>query len=456
MNEITISIIIPVYNVEQYLEQCLESVVQQTVKPSEVILINDGSTDNSRDICEKYCKKYHYFYLFNQKNYGQAVARNVGIKLSKMEYILFVDSDDYVSSKLVETVKKGINESRYDMYLFSANIQYDIPNGEPKYSFIRLEECNNVVLSGKEYLQRTYPVRHIETVYQAAYRRSFILENDLFFPEGIYFEDSLFSLKTLLNANRVLAVEEKLYVRRYREGSTISSEMSIKKAYDLMDLNRYIWDYLISYGVEQLSEKFVMDIISGYLLHTWNKISSLDNNKEIQESLCNLFQEFLMRWEKLYNEKSRNLGDEILLFLASKICEKNDRGQKETLENMIYNKLKELPLSDSSKNIFIYGIGLNANALLGLYRKYVEPVKASIDYIITDTSNRTIEFDGKKVYSSKEVKDIEMDNIIISSRAYQEDMYEVLIHNGIDANKIVCIYGGNDVCDLAIISEILS
>ena len=99
-----ISIIIPVYNVENYLEECLNSVQNQTYTNIEVILVNDGSTDNSKRICERYCQEDSRFHLLNQENQGQSVARNTGVAASTGEFIAFVDSDDIILPNYLETL----------------------------------------------------------------------------------------------------------------------------------------------------------------------------------------------------------------------------------------------------------------------------------------------------------------------------------------------------------------
>ena len=99
-----ISVIVPVYNVEEYLEECLESIQQQTYTDIEVILVNDGSTDDSKEICERYCAKDNRFKLINQENHGLSEARNVGVRASMGEYIFFVDSDDVININVLEVL----------------------------------------------------------------------------------------------------------------------------------------------------------------------------------------------------------------------------------------------------------------------------------------------------------------------------------------------------------------
>ena len=99
-----ISVIVPVYNVEEYLEECLESIRQQTFTDIEVILVNDGSTDSSKEICERFCQADNRFKLINQENQGQSVARNRGVKESVGHFIMFVDSDDVINTNVLEVL----------------------------------------------------------------------------------------------------------------------------------------------------------------------------------------------------------------------------------------------------------------------------------------------------------------------------------------------------------------
>ena len=99
-----ISVIVPVYNAEEYLEECLESIKNQTYTNIEVILVNDGSSDGSKEICEQYCEKDNRFKLVNQENQGQSVARNLGVAESVGEFIMFVDSDDVINKNVLEVL----------------------------------------------------------------------------------------------------------------------------------------------------------------------------------------------------------------------------------------------------------------------------------------------------------------------------------------------------------------
>lgn len=122
MNRESISVIVPVYNVEEYLEQCLDSLCKQIEVFDEVILVNDGSTDASQRICKKYCYLNKNFILINQRNQGLSSARNNGLKIAKSNYILFVDSDDYVCLDMAHIIKNKLVTEKLDVLYYSANI----------------------------------------------------------------------------------------------------------------------------------------------------------------------------------------------------------------------------------------------------------------------------------------------------------------------------------------------
>lgn len=118
---IKVSIIIPIYNVEKYLRQCLDSAVNQTLSNIEIILINDGSTDNSSCIAREYSLNYSFIKLIEQKNSGQSIARNKGIDAANGKYIYFLDSDDYIEINAIENLYKEAERNNLDLVLFEGN-----------------------------------------------------------------------------------------------------------------------------------------------------------------------------------------------------------------------------------------------------------------------------------------------------------------------------------------------
>ena len=109
-----VSIVIPIYNAEKYLSRCLDSIINNDYKNIEIILMNDGSTDTSKIICEKYCRKYKYIRLFNNQNQGVAITRNIGLEHIKGEYVMFIDNDDWIERNYISTYVKNLENKKYD------------------------------------------------------------------------------------------------------------------------------------------------------------------------------------------------------------------------------------------------------------------------------------------------------------------------------------------------------
>jgi glycosyltransferase involved in cell wall biosynthesis len=236
------SIIIPVYNIEKYLEQCLDSVLNQGFVDYELICINDGSTDGSGEILEKYAEKYPQLVLINQPNQGMSLARNAGIKAAKGEYILFLDSDDSLTSDALFILQKHIQKE--DMLCFNA--KRFIENEQR-------EDCeegfSDAGLTGWEYFNK-YALRqrkiHFVVVWQRAYKREFLLQNQLLFQPGIMrAEDNLFTYHACYCAHSVAIIPDILYSYRIREAS-ITTTKSAKYEEDSFKVLLMLSEFFIS------------------------------------------------------------------------------------------------------------------------------------------------------------------------------------------------------------------
>lgn len=188
-SNISVSIIVPVYNVEQYLERCLNSLINQTLQNIEIICINDGSMDNSLSMLKQYAEKDKRIKIINQENKGVSVARNNGIEASQGEYIGFVDSDDYVDLDFFENLyNKAKNEN--------ADICQSLYFGHKK-------------LNGKLNISKRHGVVLYYEVYVNIYRRQFIKDNNIQFPIGIKIaEDITFTLESLLKSNKTVILDK--------------------------------------------------------------------------------------------------------------------------------------------------------------------------------------------------------------------------------------------------------
>ena len=206
-----VSIIIPVYNAEQYLRQCLDSVVNQTVKDIEIIVVNDSSTDGSCNIIEEYAKRDSRVVAINlYKTKEQGNARNEGLKIARGEYITFVDADDWVTNNFVEVLYNEIEKNRLD--IVSASL-YFYNNSQAKIVDRRIVSAEVLNESDLETLLIPKKDFFIIPVWQKIYRKNFLDYNKIRF-KPCWHEDNLFVFETLIKTRKVKFIDDKIYFHR--------------------------------------------------------------------------------------------------------------------------------------------------------------------------------------------------------------------------------------------------
>ncbi|MBF0716090.1 glycosyltransferase family 2 protein [Gemelliphila palaticanis] len=229
-----ISIIIPIYNVEKYLVECLESVKNQTYKNLEILLINDGSTDNSEQICRQFVEKDNRFKLFNKTNGGLSDARNFGIEKSTADLIYLLDSDDFIDKNCIKALYN-------QQIIHNADIVFS--------SYLEYIELNNTF--GYYILDRDFKIEEVEP-FEAVIRQSnhiyntadYILAqnkiykkklfNNINYPKGRIFEDEATTHKLFMNSNKIININANHYYYRIRNNSIMTSSFSINKARNLV------------------------------------------------------------------------------------------------------------------------------------------------------------------------------------------------------------------------------
>ncbi len=212
MNNPKISVIVPVYNVEDYLEECLDSILNQSmIDYIEVIMVDDGSADNSRYIIEKYALDYENFHAYHKENEGQGIARNYGMKYAKGDYISFIDADDYIPQNAYEELYNFISTNENDVVAGRFNRFTDYNTWEEllsKNSFKNVEKD----------IKSTHIRELTDLVWDTIscnkiYKREFLNKNNLQFPnERILFEDIIFTFKTYYLAKSVGILNKNIYI----------------------------------------------------------------------------------------------------------------------------------------------------------------------------------------------------------------------------------------------------
>lgn len=247
MTNIKLSIIVPVYNTEPYLCECLDSIINQTIENTEIICVNDGSTDNSLEILERYAKMDSRIKIFTIENSGSSIARNYGMSHAKGEYVGFVDSDDYIDLEMFEKLYAKSKAKNLDICMCKISTfedGTDIVNDNVWY--FALNDFNNLkedVFTHKD--TKEFICGIAVTPFNKIYKRSFIEKNNIEFPKNIIFEDEVFFYDCYLRAKRVSIVKENLYYyRRNREGSIVE-QTDDKDFSDMVKIFKLIRDIFI-------------------------------------------------------------------------------------------------------------------------------------------------------------------------------------------------------------------
>lgn len=225
----TISVIIPIYNVEQYLNECVESVLRQSLRDLEIILIDDGSTDTSGIICDEYLRQDSRIKVIHQKNGGLSAARNAGLKVAIGDFVYFLDSDDYIESTALEQLVNTIIEEQADAVFFDGYVFFDGCKDDPSVS--RYERKSRYqTLNGRELLLSLLQNEEYRTaVPMYFYRRSYLTENRLSFLNGIIHEDELFTFLVHNADGRIAHCHEQLYARRIRPESIMTAAGALRR-----------------------------------------------------------------------------------------------------------------------------------------------------------------------------------------------------------------------------------
>ena len=240
-----ISVIVPVYNVERYIKQCLDSLVHQTYCNKEIVLIDDGSKDGSGSICDEYSSRYDFVKAIHKENAGLGMARNTGLENITGKYVKFVDSDDLIRKDTCEKLYKNAKENDLDMLCFSGYNFTETPQSRQKnpywsYDKVLLSLCGKKVFNMQDIKEiiHVMPVSACLTIY----RNSFLKKYDIEFPMGLYYEDNVFYVKASTKADRISIDSDEYYMRRIREGSTTKSWD--KHFSDYFDITEIVLQYL--------------------------------------------------------------------------------------------------------------------------------------------------------------------------------------------------------------------
>ena len=437
------TVIIPVYNTEGYLPACLDSVLAQTQREIEVILVDDGSTDGSLAIERAYAKRDPRVRVLQQPNLRQGTARNRGLSEARGEFVYFMDSDDLIVPEHFETCYNACQADNLDFVTFDTAGFREDPNIERPELFREVSDrCQ--VTSGDIVDGVTFWLNnHVPWICWLEYfRRSFLLENNLQFVERIYFEDNDWIARVYLAAKRLRYLPQKLHRYRDRPGSNVHSGFSEALAwscFDVFDITTSIRDREIEQGANAGRLRIIEDVINGMSLR-FREFAELDANDAL---LARLLEFKRMLADACEDEsiplETRQMHLCTLLNVEIGLAKWRHCDFDVPVQSIKSVLLPNLPATSEAKRVGLYGTGTACNLLLHAWdvsdREIVFlETKASpgqtyswqpkTETLSPLTNNAAI--DCQPVHSIDDVMSLDLDAIVITSKKYAESMRQAV------------------------------
>ena len=236
-----ISVIVPIYNVEKYLKQCLDSVLNQSLKEIEIILVDDGSTDKSKEIISDCENKFPNVISIRLQNKGVSVARNIGLKKATGKYVLYLDSDDFLEDECLDILYKTAEREKSNIIIFAHKEIYDTGISH-KVSVINIEVDDKKVYSGIEVADMVLNCKFLGTAWNKLFNRECLIKNNFMFEPDRYVQDWYPIFIEISNADRISFINKPLYNYRIRENS-ITTKKTIKSIEDYSHAASQIIEY---------------------------------------------------------------------------------------------------------------------------------------------------------------------------------------------------------------------
>lgn len=351
-----ISVIIPVYNVEKYLDKCLDSICNQSFRDIEIICVNDGSTDSSQNILLEYQNIDGRIRIINQENQGLGASRNNGLKEAKGKYVYFIDSDDYLDASTLERLHKNIISNKSDIALFKFKTFDDNNNIKSRIVEFRIDEIfGDIDYSNFTFTYKDVKKHVMNTAFSAClklYRKDFLDSfDDFHFPEGVSFEDILFHVKVMLRASRISFVNEDFYYYRSNPNSILNSSANVFDIFKAIDM---VEDFLRKNGFyAELENEFIFFKIAQILIYKCSKDPEKYFNRTREEFLkIQIKDKSTLKKYALdgYNQvlSSRNYSEYAVAYYKREIKKLKKENKRLSLENEKLKKKNQEIISSNS------------------------------------------------------------------------------------------------------------
>lgn len=422
------SVIIPVYNTGQYLEECIESVFCQTQKEIEVIAVNDGSTDESWEVLLHAKEKHPDLIIITQENHGLGYTRNIGMERAKGEYIYFLDSDDYILEDTLEKCYEYASKNKLDIVMFDAFSFEDTaerkaiePNYDDRHAIIKER---TEVFSGISFLENYYPTTYNPQACFVYCSAVFLRDNDIQFLKRVYFEDNEFHCRIMTLAERIMYLPIMFYQCRCRSGSITATAFDLRKADDHIAVVNAIAE------LRTLNEGKGWHVVRKISLNLLRYAASMCHSNHLYYEDSNLSRRVLETWIKICDcgiKDNKNLEDVNYIYRMSEnfpnsdLCEEKKQIHSRR-KQLLIQRFRQLPLQKNGCKVAIYGCGRYTDNFLKLYEEWVGEIQAEIIFLDSYIKEKNVKYKGCFVYNISEIEEKEPDYILISSSIYDEEM----------------------------------
>ena len=369
-----ISVIVPVYNTALYLRSCLDSLKAQSLQNIEIICVNDGSTDDSLHILERYAKGDNHFVILSQENAGLSVARNTGAKFAKGEYLYFCDSDDMLQDIALEKLYEKAKKENLDMIFFNAKLLFQneemVDEGKIKY----YERKNNYegIWTGKSLMHAMLENNeYLPSACLSIVKKEYFYKNNLWFIPGILHEDQVYTFKAMYDADRVGYLKNKFYIRRMRSNSIMTSNKAFTHVYGYFYSALELMNYSNKINLLQEDMNLFENILNRLISNAFKIYNTLSNEDKNIRNIMSVYEQIQFKNLVLnYKHASNNKN----------IVERKNSLSLEKSENNKQEKQLKADLAKTQKE-------------LKKYKKQLEDVKSGYSFRI----GRVITFIPRKI-----------------------------------------------------------
>lgn len=418
MSNINVSVIVPVHNTAEYLWDCFGSIFHQTLADIEVIAVDDGSTDDSMIVLEQIKAQNPGLIILSQENKKQGAARNTGLKIARGTYIYFMDSDDILDNDALENTFRICEKNGLDLVCFEGRIFGDIKGrNQNQYMFGKMSKQMNQIVNGREFVLKNYKTIGMLNVCLMLINRQFLLRNEMFFLEGIFYEDNEYYHRLMTKNPKMMLIDNVYYNRRYRANSTMTSEVDKFKIYCKVLINDQVFkmeDDELGNLYKSLAVKRISKIVN-------EQYEQVRKEKRVLRIVEEIFDEMVT--EEI-NERIDLLS--ALYLIGVRLFQDKLPRIEDRLKTKLLQLCETVGLYHKEQIVGIYGMGKDSTLFLEMIERFYGNIPSNIIFIDTYAKSDSKKHLGHRVINKNDISNNNLFSILVASSKYEVDILKEL------------------------------